>query len=134
MTLTLGALLGLVTGCGESAGTGKIPDSNEAFVQNTLNEVGEILTIRKTDANSAPSSISDLAKYQNGWPLGFMAMKKGDVVVSWGAPIEEGATDKILAHEKQASEAGGFVLMQDGKTVKKMTADEFKSAPKAGKG
>jgi hypothetical protein len=38
----------------------------------------------------------------------------------------------VLAYETEVPEKGGAVLMQDG-TVKTMTADEFKSAPKAGK-
>ena len=35
-----------------------------------------------------------------------------------------------LAHEADVAAKGGYVLMQDG-TVKKMTAAEFQSAPKA---
>ena len=78
--------------------------------------------------------MAELTKYQMGWPSGYKSVKEGTIIVVWGAPLQEGVTDKVLAYEKQVAESGGFVLMQDGKTVKKMTADEFKAAPKAGKG
>ena len=41
-------------------------------------------------------------------------------------------TLEVLAYEKQVPDSGGNVLMLD-RSVKKMTADEFKSAKKAGK-
>ena len=58
----------------------------------------------------------------------------GDLIVQWGAPLspEGEAAEAILAYVKTVPEQGGNVLMQDGKTIKKMTADEFKTAPKAG--
>ncbi len=40
--------------------------------------------------------------------------------------------DAVLAYRKTVPEQGGQVLMQDGWTIKSMTADEFKAAPKAG--
>ena len=60
-------------------------------------------------------------------------LKSGDLVVQWGAPLSaEGASsDTVLAYVKTVPEQGGYVLMQDGKSIKKMTADEFKNAPKA---
>ena len=64
----------------------------------------------------------------------------GDVVVLWGPSsrtrAEEGSedsADEVLAYEKRVPEQGGEVLMKN-RTVKTMTADQFKAAPKAGKG
>lgn len=39
---------------------------------------------------------------------------------------------EILAYGKEVPESGGYVLLLD-RTVKKMTAEEFRAAPKAGK-
>ena len=44
---------------------------------------------------------------------------------------EEKAADAILAYVKTVPEQGGNVLMQDSMAINKMTADEFKTAPKA---
>jgi hypothetical protein len=37
----------------------------------------------------------------------------------------------VLAYVKTVPEQEGYVLMQNGKSVMKMTADEFKKAPSA---
>jgi hypothetical protein len=60
-------------------------------------------------------------------------IKSGDLIVQWGASLSpEGDTaSAILAYVKTVPEQGGYVLMQDGRTIKKMAADEFRSAPKA---
>jgi hypothetical protein len=61
-------------------------------------------------------------------------IKSGDLINQWGAPLsaDVGPADAVLAYVKTVPEQGGNVLMQDGKTLNKMTADEFKAAPKAG--
>jgi hypothetical protein len=60
-------------------------------------------------------------------------LKSGELVVQRGAPIspQGEATSAVLAYPRTAPEQGGLVLLQDGWTIKKMTADEFKAAPKA---
>jgi len=117
----------------QNGGVSSSADPQEIFHQNMLSEVGEILLNRKIDSKPPPASAADLSMAQAGWPVGYKAIKDGNVVVLWGVPVKDGIADKIIAHEQTASESGGFVLMQDGKTVKKMTAEEFKAAPKAGK-
>ena len=60
-------------------------------------------------------------------------IKSGDLIVHWGAPLspEDVTADAVLAYVKPVPEQGGNVLMQDCKTIKTMTAAEFKTAPKA---
>ena len=99
-----------------------------------MGEVGELLSVRFQESKKPPTGATDLTRYQKGWPSGFIQVKDGSVVVQWGTPIKVDASDTVLAYEKQAPETGGFVLMQDGQTIKKMTAEEFRAAPKASKG
>ena len=75
---------------------------------------------------------ADLARYENACPTAFNKLQKGEIVVLCGANPQEGASDKILAYEKQTPQSGGFSLMQDGTTVKKMTPAEFQAAAKSG--
>jgi hypothetical protein len=71
------------------------------------------------------------------FPRGYQAVKSGEVVVLWGAKMPgEGevnagtAPDAVIAYEKKTASEGGYVLLQNG-TVKEMSADQFKAAPKA---
>jgi hypothetical protein len=129
--LVLGALVGLSAGCGSGGRAPSVPsDPQEAFQQNNMLELGELLQTLQRDEGKPPSSLADLARREVGWPGGYKQVKDGNIVLLWGAPTREGATDTVLAYEKKAPESGGYVLMQDGKTVKRMTADEFKAAPK----
>ena len=71
-------------------------------------------------------------KYARAYPSAGDKLKSGQIIVFYGVPLQDGASDQIIAYEKETPEKGGHVLMVDGKTVKKMTPDEFKSAKKAG--
>jgi hypothetical protein len=126
--------LGLCAGCGNTGGGGSFevaPDNGERY---PLVETGEILRNRMLDTKSPPRSLADIARYENAGPTAFNKIQKGEIVVVWGANPQDGVADKVLAYEKQTPQNGGFVLMQDGTTVKKMTAAEFQAAPKAGAG
>ncbi|AGA25233.1 hypothetical protein [Singulisphaera acidiphila] len=128
----MGTLIGITSGCGAGASTpSSTTAGTESFQHNTLSEVAELLTIQKDDAKKPPQNATAFQKYRVGFPNGFKSISDGDVVVVWGATIQDGASDKVIAYEKQTPELGGFVLMQDGTTIKKMTADQFKSASKA---
>jgi hypothetical protein len=61
-------------------------------------------------------------------------IQSGDLIVPWGAPLsaDVGPADAVLAYVQTVPEQGGNVLLQDGKTLKRMTADESQAAPKAG--
>ncbi|MDR3637258.1 MAG: hypothetical protein P4L84_25865 [Isosphaeraceae bacterium] len=68
-----------------------------------------------------------------GLPNALEMVQSGELIVQWGAPLlpEGDTTGAVLAYLKTVPEQGGSVLMQDGNTIKTMTADEFKTAPKA---
>jgi hypothetical protein len=128
----LTSLLGLSAGCGSSGGGGSFeaaPDNGERY---PLIEVGDILRNRMLDTTQPARNPAEIARYENAGPTAFSKIQKGELVVIWGANPQPGASDKVLAYEKQTPQSGGFVLMQDGTTVKKLTAAEFQSAPKAG--
>jgi hypothetical protein len=59
-------------------------------------------------------------------------LKAGELIVRWGTPLSPKGEmpDAVLAYLKAVPEQGGSVLMQDGLTIKTMTADEFNATPK----
>jgi hypothetical protein len=121
----------LASGCGRGDGSLAPADAQEEVKKSMLREVGEMLTLHKASKGKPPAKVADLAVYEVGFQVGYLRTKEGEVVIAWGAPIQEGASDTVLAYEKQVPASGGYVLMQDGQTVQKMTAEEFKSAKKA---
>jgi hypothetical protein len=129
----LTALLALGAGCGSSSSGGGnfevSPDNGDKYA---LTEVGEILRNRMLNTSQPARSVADIAGYENAGPTGLNRVRTGEIVVLWGANPKEGAVDQVLAYEKKTPQSGGFALMQDGTTVKKMTPAEFQAAPKAG--
>ncbi|MFO0796542.1 MAG: hypothetical protein U0804_03635 [Gemmataceae bacterium] len=102
-----------------------------------LREVGGIAAAHAAKGKKAAPTAAELAAYEATFPVGVRALKAGDVTAVWGVkPAEEGAVAAgqaaggVLAYEKKAETEGGSVLLQDG-TVRTMTADEFRAAPKA---
>ena len=122
----------LAAGCSSSSGAGEaVPPATI-----DLQEVADLLR-SAAGTGRTPTKLSDLAATQSMYPRGYEALKSGEIVVLWGAPIagegaasEGGAPKAVLAHEKKTPAEGGYVLLQDG-TVEQLTADEFKAAPKA---
>ena len=129
--LLTGLFLCFSGGCHSGSAALSPDEAQEDVRKGTLREVGEMLTLYKASKKKPPAKVGDLATYEVGFQVGYLRTKEGEVVVAWGAPLKEGDSETVLAHEKRAPSEGGYVLMQDGQTVKKMTADEFKSAPKA---
>jgi len=124
----VGLVFGLAAGCGTTASPAA---DKELFYQGSLGEVGGIYESYIADAKKPPTKLADLTKYELGMPTGYKELKEGNVVVLWGAPISDGDADKVFAYEKSVPESGGHVLMADGKTIKTLTAEQFKSVPKA---
>ena len=98
-----------------------------------LRELGEVYRNYTAKKKRAPKNLKELNIKGQQFPIAVEMIKSGDLIVQWGAPLspEGGAADAVLAYVKSVPEQGGNVLMQDGRTLKKMTADAFKAAPKA---
>jgi hypothetical protein len=124
------AVLALLAGCSSRPGAGEAAAAPPA-----LDDLNELLHAAGQSGRT-PSKLADLDRYKGKHSLAYEAVKSGDVVVLWGtAPKGEGQAgqgDVVIAYEKTVPTSGGYVLMAAG-TVKKMTADEFASAPKGGK-
>ncbi len=137
MTLAVGcawSLAWLAAGCGP--GAQPVTEKPEQGV--ALSEVGEAYRVFTINNNRPPAKAEDFAAIEMMCPTGVVAVKKGDVVVRWGATLpdtgeEPGkvAAPEILAYLKRVPEEGGYVLFRD-RTIRKLTADEFKAAPQAG--
>jgi hypothetical protein len=94
-----------------------------------LADVGEMLKSLAEERKKPPSKLAELESVEPMMPLGGPAIRGGEVVYLWGAEYASGS-NKIAAYEKKVPTEGGWVLLQDG-SVKEMTADEFRAAPKA---
>jgi hypothetical protein len=117
-------------GCSGSGGKGV----DQTAAQGALAEVADMLRATTQTNGKGPAKLSDLNTMQSMYARGYQAVKSGEVVIIWGHGVKaegESATGgEIVAYEKNAPTAGGYVLFTSGE-VKEMTADEFKAAPKA---
>ena len=100
-----------------------------------LHEVGQLLALYSGETGRGAGKAADLAKFEAVGPVGYRAVQAGEVVVVWGAKMPgEGdapaAPADVIAYEKDAGSAGGWVLLQNA-TVRQMTAAEFQAAPRA---
>lgn len=124
----------MLSGCAPTPeGKGESPE------QLNLREVAEVYRSYSLDHGNPPQDLKQIATLRPVGPGGIQALEAGDIVLNYGAAMtdtNEGlaatSSDKVLAYEKKVPESGGLVLMLD-RTVKTMTADEFKVAHKAGK-
>jgi hypothetical protein len=126
-------LLAPLSGCGSSSGLPAADPSEEAALQ----QVGEMLRDFQLTAGSPPQSLKQLQSNAGASLGGFERLKSSGIVVVWGAALpdtreEPGGSpaDDVLAYGKDVPEKGGAVLLLN-RTVRRMTADEFKAAPKA---
>jgi hypothetical protein len=125
----LSTLLAVISaGCGSQVDIRAIPSEERG-----LKELGSIYSNFTTKKKRGPKTLTELNVKGQQFPIAVEMIKSGDLVVQWGAPLSRTgqAADTVLAYVKTAPQQGGYVLMQDGTTVKKMTADEFNAAPKA---
>jgi hypothetical protein len=117
------AVVGLfLGGCGDST---PVVDNGRAG----LSDLGEALKTVAADGQKPPAKIADLDKIEPMTPVGGPAIRSGELTYIWGSAYVAGGT-KVIAYEKKAEAEGGWVLLEDG-TVKRMTADELRIAPKA---
>ena len=97
--------------------------------QDALEELSATLKMMAGDKKQPPQKMAQFKEIEPELPIAAPLIKEGDIIYIWGAAYEAGS-NKVIAYEKTVTTDGGSVLLQDG-TVKKMTADEFKAAPKA---
>ncbi|HJZ54845.1 MAG TPA: hypothetical protein VKE74_07790 [Gemmataceae bacterium] len=123
--VVVGIGLGLVVGCAPSNPGGKVADPGKV----ALEDLGQMLKSLAEQGKRPPTKLAELEPVEPMIPNAGPAIRTGDIVYLWGATYAAGS-DKVVAHEKKAPTEGGYVLLQNG-SVKTMTADEFRSAPKA---
>ncbi|AMV38045.1 hypothetical protein [Planctomyces sp. SH-PL62] len=137
LALSLG-LVATITGCGGPE-TAPLTETNKTdFV---LNDIGEMYRQYAFSKKKPANSLADFAPLDTVAPLGFKALKDGDVIARAGVEIKDvmegpattDPADDVLAYAKEVPTSGGLVLMHN-RTVKQMTADEFKAAKLAGTG
>ena len=133
----LAALPLLAAGCGSS---GDQPVSKDDLAVIELGDAGEVYRLYTLEKGRPPGKTADLSPLDRVSPAGVQAIQSGRVVVRFGAKLPDtgetpgtGPGDEVLAYEKQVPESGGRVLMLN-RTVKAMTAEEFKAAKLAGNG
>lgn len=125
-----------VAGCGAPSSQ---PITQETLPTYSLADVGELYRLYSFDKKKPPAKLADLLPFESINPAGLHAVESGDVVVRFGASLidtQEGPSthdpaDEILAYAKAVPESGGPVLLMN-RTIRTMTADEFKSAKLAG--
>ncbi|WP_165252565.1 hypothetical protein [Paludisphaera soli] len=134
--LTLG-LVATLAGCGETAA----PLTAENKTEFVLNDVGEMYRQFAFAKKKPAATVADFAPLEQIAPLGLKALRDGDVIGRAGVEIQDvmegpattDPADAVLAYAKEVPTSGGPVLMHN-RTVKQMTADEFKAAKLAGTG
>jgi hypothetical protein len=123
------ALVASAAGCQQSSTAPVAPKAQSADA--SLNELAQLFQAFAQEKKRPPKDMADLASITPEPPAATLGIQEGKIVVLWGGSYVTGSAGSvILAHETAAPTKGGYVLLQDG-TVKKMTAAEFQSAPKA---
>lgn len=132
--LGLLALAGLA-GCGAGATPTAEALPPEALGLQSLGEAYRTISVVN---KRPPKGIKEVEQASAASPGGMGSLDESNVVVFWGAELNDLSeepgkvpSDKVLAYEKKVPTQGGYVLLLD-RTIKKMTPEEFKSAPKAG--
>lgn len=129
--MVLGLAL-LAAGCGSS----NRPTTPEEADQATLAQVGELCRHYQFAKQKPPQKLADLQLLRTQGTHGFEALSSGKIALLYNAKLPDldedpghSESNEILAYQKEVPEGGGYVLLLN-RTVKKMTADEFKSAPR----
>ncbi len=121
----------VLTGCGGESDSQAPPQPPD---ERGLKQFAELYRNDTKQNKRGPKSLKELDVKGQGYPVAVELPKSGELFVQRGASLSpEGETaPAVLAYPKTVPEQGGLVLLQDGWTIKTMTAAEFKAAPKAG--
>jgi hypothetical protein len=116
---------------------GRARADDKEVTANDLKQIGLAYHNHCDATNKAPAQAKDLAPYLENNKRLLGHLDSGRIVFLYGKTVAEiakttGTSVTVLAYEQDVPTRGGQVLMADG-SVKKMTADEFKKADKAGK-
>ncbi|WP_165075729.1 hypothetical protein [Paludisphaera rhizosphaerae] len=130
--------IGLTVGCSEPTGA-PVTEANQAEV--ALNDVGQMFRQYTFNQHKPPTKVADFAPLEAVNPIGLKALQDGSVVARSGVVIQDvdegpatkDPSDEVMAYVKEAPTSGGLVLMHN-RTIRPMTADEFKAAKLAGDG
>ena len=131
--LCYGILLGIalsVIGCGSSETPSTATGSPTA--KQALEDLVSLLNHVKSENKPPPAKLEDIQPIEPLFQGAYLGLAQGEIVYEWGTTINPAGGDKVLAYEKAAESASGYVLMQDG-TVKTMDSAALKAAPKAAK-
>jgi len=111
------------------------PAKPVAPVYNTADGLQELGQLYKyfavAERRRPPAKLDELAANEPALPNAWYLLRDGELIMYWGAGYSA-SSNQILCYEKKVPAEGGNVLLQNG-TVKSLTADEFRAAPKAGK-
>jgi hypothetical protein len=125
-------------GCDRLIPSGRL--SPEQFDDARLRDVAELYRLHQITAKKPPRSLRDFNTVGGdaGAPLGYSAIRSGQVVVRWEAMLPDteveptsSPSEEVLAYIRTVPEQGGPVLMLD-RRIRHMTAEEFKAAKLAG--
>ncbi len=118
----------MLPGCESKPDNRTMPGDEQA-----LKELAAIYRDFVARNKRGPKNAGELERKGQGFPNAMQMVKSGELIVQWGASTspDRGSADAVLAYIVTVPEQGGSVLMQDGNTIKRMTADEFKTARKA---
>ncbi len=141
MSRSVIAALGVAAGLlafGGCDGPSDVGSTTSATSENgPLAQIGSLYRDFWELKKKAPNGLKDFVPSAEAMPEGVNAVKNGDVVVIWGVKLEDlspqgagDSADEILAYQKETPDSGGYVLMKN-RSIRRMTADEFKAAPKA---
>jgi hypothetical protein len=119
----------IVAGCG---GAGSALPGEAAVHSLAFEELAALYRSRLKNNLPPPRTVKDFSTKTKGLSPVLKSVSSGNIVVIWGAGMSDdsASASRVLAYEKQTPEKSGIVLMQNG-TFKKMSAEEFKDAPRA---
>jgi hypothetical protein len=116
----------LPAGCGGKSDA-PAATAGSPTAKQSLDDLASLLKEVAEQKKRPPARQADLQQYEAVYLGATLGITRQDIVYVWGSGLTGGQA--VIAYEKDAPTAGGYVLLQDG-TVKTMTADEFKAAPK----
>ncbi len=123
------AVLAAAVGCGGGAPMNSSGGATNPPAKDALADLGNMLESVAAAKQRPPGKQADLGQYDATNPAAAAALARKEIIYLWGNGLQPGSTT-VIAYQAAAEQSGGWVLLQDG-TVKQMTADEFKAAPKA---